>query len=813
MLIIVKAIIYKVATAVLDMKRFVFISALFFVFLLSVSVSAQSSACANYDDVILRLSAPTNAHGQKYDQTPAYSTGICYSTIFGQTAPTNPSRTCSGTGNGNRVVRLSSANNAHGEIPDTSSSTPYTTEVCYQGLTCRSVGGNAACATGEQEVLQLSGATNAHLETASGLAYTSASNYKICCSNAPTTNIANSRWLHYDGTPFGPGEYACVNQWVRAASDVTGASNVYVDFGEADCITGNPPCSGDDPFVLDLPTPVGAGGINLPFQITTDMISSSSSGEINPEREFYFITKNTPGLPPVNPFSISPILNVWPETSQCIYGPPTAVITAPVHQGIYFANTNINFVSGCSSPYEPLNYNWEIVQNGQPLNLGLSQTLGNFQYNFVNTGQALVRLTCTGQTSGLSATAEAQILVVASPFVFTYINKPTFNEIVHNPAPLSGPYYPRQVQFSASDSFAVDTNIPSTCNVNSLCGPTSSTPCTVTCLSGNCPTPTQNSPNVCIGTNNQPGGPLDVIGTPASNIMNFDWTFSDSNWNNLWNGPNEEGVGVNSGFVTYDDLSDNINDKHMSVTASITSGSTTASATFDRDFTLGRCLNDGNTFLSLNGQQQATTGTSAVPNACRGVEAGSSLDDCCPTNLVCEDPSAAPGSLPGTAGENRVCVIPAVIYCSDLVISNCGNWQNLNPQAPYNQITTPISSCSYLECYWNNNQCEVHEVAYAPGSNGACNPNGCVNSDCAWSTTQTNCENGQKTISYTGTPITSGVLLCTGQTNSCMRPSVTVPCGSLNFELGFFNYIQFIASAIVIALIYVMLGIRRNNNE
>ena len=147
----------------------------------------------------------------------------------------------------------------------------------------------------------------------------------------------------------------------------------------------------------------------------------------------------------------------------------------------------------------------------------------------------------------------------------------------------------------------------------------------------------------------------------------------------------------------------------------------------------------------------------------------------------------------------------------------CNNWANVNPQAPYNQIPNP-PPCTYLECLWNpaanNGQgaCGVHEIPYNSGQ-GGCAPPSCVNSDCTWSTTQTNCENGQKTISYSGTPVsTPGLPLCPGQTNTCTRPSVTVPCGSLNFELGFFDYVQFIAAAIVIALIYLALGIRRKDS-
>ncbi len=772
------------------MKRVAILWFIFGVFLFMLAQFSSAQTCASADDTILRLNSPTNAHGQKHDQTPSYSQGICYSSIFGQPAPANPSRVCSGSGNGNRVVRLSSPNNAHAGIPDATSS-PYATEICYQGLTCQSVAGNVACPTGSQEVVQLSGATNAHLETASGTAYTTANNYKICCSATGTIPTNSATWKKIDGTLLNTPPNVCLNQYVVAHTQAPGFANgeiTYWELWEADCVAESPPCVLDDclaGFSPDCPANSGftatvqnGESSSPPFQITSSIFNAG--GESNAELYFNVAMASQPN-------NIQSSYVILADNNQCVYSLPTANINAPVHQGIYFANTQIDFAQGCTSPLEPINYQWDITQDGQTLSLGQSATSANFQHTFANTGQATIRLTCTGQVSSLSATAETQILVVASPFVFAYINVPDFNAIVYNSITAEQPYFATQASFSASNSFVVDTNIQGSS-------------CVVNCLAGNCPSATQNSPNSCTGTNGQMGGPLAVSGTPAPyNNMNFDWRFWDNNWEEQWT--QFEGVGIHSGSVAYDDLSNARNDKHMRLTATVSG----VSATFDRDFTLGRCLNNGNVFLSPSGQQQATTGANAVVNACKGVDANSALDDCCPNGLICSSGS---------------CVIPPthIDECSNMNEAQCNNWADYNPLAPRNQMPNP-PICTYIECLWNpsakggQGECGVHSRNYSVDLWGCAAPS-CVNNDCTWSTTQTSCQNGQKTISYTGTAVASpSIRLCSVQNNVCEGYSVTTPCGTLNFELGFFGYVQFIVAMIVVAMIYFVIGIRRRDKK
>ena len=76
-------------------------------------VSAQNT-CSNSSQIILKLSNLSNAHGEWWDGTN-YLQEVCYDSIFGVTyGGTNP-HDCTGT---NNVIDLSGITNAHGEATD-----------------------------------------------------------------------------------------------------------------------------------------------------------------------------------------------------------------------------------------------------------------------------------------------------------------------------------------------------------------------------------------------------------------------------------------------------------------------------------------------------------------------------------------------------------------------------------------------------------------------------------------------------------------------------------------------------------------------
>ncbi|MEK6809876.1 MAG: hypothetical protein AABY40_04325, partial [Nanoarchaeota archaeon] len=142
------------------MKRLVVFVAIlfgFFITILSSSFTQAVPACGLPDDdqLILRLSDITNAHGEFWNQGN-YQTEICYNQIFGLNG--NGIRTCDGS---NNVLRLSGNTNAHAERP--AGTTPGYVNVCYGDLKC--IKRDTDCIGAEKEVVSLSGNTNAHLET------------------------------------------------------------------------------------------------------------------------------------------------------------------------------------------------------------------------------------------------------------------------------------------------------------------------------------------------------------------------------------------------------------------------------------------------------------------------------------------------------------------------------------------------------------------------------------------------------------------------------------------------------------------------
>ncbi len=743
------------------------------------SCATGSNTCPSSDDIILRLSSPTNAHGEEWNGAGGYSTEVCYSEIFGTTYTGSNPHSCI-SGDSNLVLRLSSPTNAHGEIPDATANA-YTTNVCYGDLSCQSVAGDSVCPSGTQEVLSLSDPTNAHIENRVANVYSSNSNYKVCCSNTVASGIGTisvAQWEYFNGNKIPQNTLLCPNSYLVASAYTSGLPagsqvtfNIYdEDLLDNDLIAGGIVATTDA-------SGVARGYFNLADPVSINLMTGFVNEAFeNGELELFFDAL----IPTDN--KQSERVRYTLDVNLCQFNPPTATVTAPVHQGVYFADTPINFVATCSSDAGPLTYNWQLVQNGNTI----SNTNPTFSYNFAQGGQVTVTLSCT-DLQGISVQDQVQILVVASPFTFAYISDPSFNGVEYNPPSGFGtPYFPREVSFGATDTFAVDT----------------SGACSINCVGGNCPSQTQNSPSSC------GGGPISISGAPSSPSnavwggMNFDWTFWDNDWTNQGN--SIDGASV-TGAVEYDDVSENLNDKHMSVSVQAVSGGVTASASFQRDFTLGRCLNNGNTLLNSAGELKSTTS----PNICNGGDGNpNSGDECCPSGRVCAD-TENDGSYSCEFLENPI------TKCQDFTDSDSCK-TNTNPAYPLesNGGVFPATACSILECFWDESLgCGVRQINYPTGPNGQCDvTQGCVLSDCAWTTTQTECINGRKTVQYSGNLVgTSGIPICDKGSNSCSREPVTVPCGSLNFELGFFGIKQFIATAIIVALFYIICGMKRND--
>ena len=746
-----------------------FLCFIFFISFLAFYSSAQTTTCVDSDDIIFKISANTNAHGQIWSET-GYPQEICYSDLFdGQVYTSLNPHDCL-PGNSNLVLKLSSDTNAHAQISGISNPI-YQTNVCYGDLSCYDTRNN--CDNGAVEVVSLSTSTNAHIETKDANYYP----IKICCTRSATSGnprILSASWRYYDGSEVPTNRDICPNIYLIARATTEGINNE----GQINFRIYDDDLFGED-TILNLVGNVNDNEAKVILNSAdpaTRILLQAAFDELNENKLDLLFEASIPQgqSQPIK----SQEIHYTEDENLCSYPKPVVRVNAPTHRGVYFKGTTVNFESGCTSQIGPLQYDWTITQGDNTYRSTLETFPLTLGQDFGNSGQANVKLKCT-DLRGNSGIAENEILIAeANSPILAYINEPAFNSFVYTSPLLNRPYFPQTVGFSGQDSFAISVN-----------------GCTVTCLGGDCPEKTENSLSNCGAT--PPGGPIDITQTTGGvtyNTLNYDWKFWDNDWENLWT--SYEGDGIYRGVVVYDDVSNQINDKHMSVLITLEDGVT--SAQFSRDFTLGRCLNNGNTYYDPS---LGALSTSEENNACKGGDLNSgTADDCCPSGLVC--------STDGSLSRNHYCKL------SDRIINRCEDFEdkdscesNTNPAIPRASYGQNPPICTFLECFWSSNSCGVRATRYTQ------DPNGCVISGggkppniCEWTTTQTECINGRKTIHYTKV---------SGDT-SCDRLDVEVPCGSLNFELGFFGIREFVISLLLITGIYLLFGIcgkKRNEKK
>lgn len=731
------------------------------------SVASAQIGIHSPEDIILRISGTSNAHGEIYSQNTAGYTNVYYSDIFGTTYAgpvTVPNlRICSGS---NRVLRLSNDTNAHAQEPGFLG-TPYPRDVCYGDIVCQAVAGNANCPTNYDEVVSLSSNDNAHLENSSANQYNGAGNSKICCQMTSSPQILDARWLYYDGTEIPNLASVCRDNVIIArvrTANIANGQTVGFLFSDDDAFTPDP--------IVYLEAQVQNNEARIELNLSDSgvqaVLQSELGGTEGQNLELYF-DAGSPLLPTVIVTSFQLIYQN--DSSLCSFDPPNSAIQAPKHRGVYFVNTQVNFTSGCSSQIGPVQTEWTITpQNGQTF----TDTRPIFAHQFTNPGQANVKLKCT-DSEGRFDINESQILVVASPYTLAYVNEPALNEITYTSPPGAGPYFPNQVSFSASDSFAV----------NSISA------CSLECIGGNCPSQTENSPASC----GLSGGPMNIVQTTNSyNNMFFNWTFIDQDWVSEWSSF-ETGNGIYSGNVQYDDMSNTLDDKKIRVNVRHTAG---AEATFERDFTLGRCLNNGNTYYASRTEALSTNQNNS---ACKGGDGSAgTADDCCSAGLVCMPDEDDP-----TNPARYSCQIPLggiVVECNDFLTQSACNGNN-NTAIPLASYGSNPGACTSLRCQWstNSSSCGLNVTTYQQNSTtGQCSsgPGAIILESCSYTTTVSACVNGRKTITYS----TTGGSLCN-------KSPVTVPCGSLSFELSFFTLREFLLAVLLIGAIYLVLNFRK----
>ena len=189
-------------------------------------------SCAD-DQVILRLSSSENAHGEIASNNN-YPVDICYDAIFGASGTGN--RVCDATGS-NVIVKLSDTTNAHAEDPQ---GTNYPISVCYEGLTCR-IASTGTCFANESAVVELSALTNAHLALPNSGFYT----YTVCCSvnnvtPPPPPPVQRVFWTDSNGNELGVGARVDVGDIVYlVAEGITPGSNIDFTIYDEDILSND----------------------------------------------------------------------------------------------------------------------------------------------------------------------------------------------------------------------------------------------------------------------------------------------------------------------------------------------------------------------------------------------------------------------------------------------------------------------------------------------------------------------------------------------------------------------------------------------
>ncbi len=743
---------------------------LFFFILSSVSGVIVPATC-NANQVILKLSNYTNAHGEIWS-TGSYPFNICYDVLFGNSynpgAAAGANQQCTGT---NKVLRLSGQTNAHAEVP--SASTTNYIDVCYGNLACQGRSGN--CLGGETEVVTLSSATNAHLEDDAANSFTGSGVQKICCSpltSPPAGGIQEVMWQNIYGQNI---TSSAVNSTIVMYAQTTFPQGTVVTF---DAYEEDGPF-GDD-FIAQLTLTTDANGIaRVTVPITDAIMAAGITNDIfseGDELEFYFVA-TAQG-------ESNQSYNLYVDIAQGPNQPPVATITSPGHRQIYFTGTQLSFNQISLDPEnQQIAFNWTIIHNEA---VEFTSNSPNFYHTFLTDGMRTITLRVT-DLQGAFYEAQIAIVVISSPGMIAYVNKPFHREVVTNPG------NPPGTIFNASDSYVVNSEGDFACPV-------------VSCIAGNCPAYTNNTPVSCTGQTE-----LLVSGTPQPfNSLFFNWSFGQGN-NQL---SNFGGLGNVSGYYSYTSPSGSRDDKWIKLNLSY-NGAFSIFEKTQRVFTLGQCINGRTQFIQTdpNGNFLYTISTLNSGYACSGGDNAINGNECCPTGFACS--LASSSSSGGCVGSPN-----NIIKCEDYTGQNDCENDLFNVGDVNNSIyaslvysCTSTGGAANLYCAWNNtnNQCDPKLDCVSPVCVGPnCGPTGgCTQFTCSYTSQQSQCLAGYLTVNYSAS-LLPGTCVGSPPPNSCSRPPVTIPCGRFNLELGFFSYWNLISAIAIIAVSYFVIWKRKN---
>lgn len=783
--------------------------------LVCVTSIASAAVCSNPSQTILRLSANTNAQAELWNGSGAYTQEVCYDTIFGVTYGGASPHTCTGS---NEVVGLSASTNAHSEYP---ALTTYTTQVCYGNLICTPRQG--ACQGTEREIISLSANTNAQAELASSNVYTD----KICCSSsgqtqpacsdgidndgdtrvdfpadsgctsvsdtdetdtAPSTgsNFTLVQWQNSAGTPIGRSFSVgtAVNRTVRlvAQTQFPVGTGLTFDISEDDSVS--------DDSIRTLTASTGAGGQALVSLTITDADIQAGRSQFNDEdanqvsQEFYFTVRTT--MPISGEVNTSQIVDV--STVQGPNVPPSTIIVAPVHRGIYFNDTTVEFRQASQDiDGDSMTYLWTITEDS------FTTTNVSFNYTFRSTGQKTVTLRAT-DSHGAWSERQVGLVVIWNQGMVAFIQQPSHLAVLVNNT--------LRVRVSANDSYVVKSE-------NACPG------VTVTCLAGACPSQTQNWPAGagCVA-------PFTVSQTPRGfNELYFDWTFSDGD-----NAGAVEGYGASTVTKQFGQPSSGLTDyKRADLSLRYTNntagfGGINLLKATSRSFTLlnaRQCTDNGNTWVEYDyttGQVVGTWSTLQANNRCAGADGlVGGGDDCCPTGQACTGSgSASCQPINGTScsyyqdeneceddDSNLAPIDPSwdsecgTSLPNGTIVTCACNW--------INQTTTSGNYCVFSKDYGqgthnNTSGCTPHQCNYLPDPNGP-----------------TECINGYATVTVNAQFIGGTCAGLDTSRSACQAGNGqrTILCGRPTISLDFFGPGQFVLTLVVIAGIYLVGWLRK----
>jgi hypothetical protein len=666
---------------------------------------------------------------------------------------------------------------------------------CYGDLKCNLVRASS-CPAGTNETLQLSAEGNAMANAPKMGNYA----YRVCCSSifATTGYLAKDKigavyWADRIGSKFDK-QYVAYNGdkvYLYANTDAVDGSLVKFDIYRKDG-------TNLDAIGVSVDAVVDRGVAKTNWTIKETDFSGSETNQ-------YFVFNASSS---VNN-NLSSVLNV--SKSVRPNDPPTAFIASP-GEGVYYANTTLNFVDGSFTQggADP-EVTWSISDNSLPSE---KVNLHNFEHSLNTTGQK--RITLTARYRDKTDVYFVDLLVISSPGIFGKIRTPSYNQQIlanslrnTNVVQGGGRYI---LGINGNKSFVIDstTTYPN--------GPTGECTTTARCLIGDCPTTTMNcplcSPAGCqnIAIENTPR----VLYTPAK----YSWANSEN--------PNLffESEVINTTVFT--DLPDNQNSAGHWVKLNMSyiyDENNLLNVLTSQSFKLvAQCSNSGRDFLklktdgSIDWNTDSSTSTAINITACRGpnniVDGGG--DDCCPAGQVCSE---------------NGCVIRSeeINYCEDYDTSaSCSNADNevisntisISGDSNCGQIIEgtcevggiKVNSSVICSCGWSEaeSKCYLQENSIPLDQTSTCPVNQLNNYICRREPIKLQEDSGLCTFKSNVTCISStgvqvGQDYCGGEEKCKLGISAeyTVPCGRPTIELPFFDMKNMFFGLIGIIFIYI----------